>query len=229
MSPAVATALVLVASSLVDDDTGWFEPLVRHRPLAGAAEALEIAVDLPPGTIERFRVFASEPMRTRIDQRLAARPEAETVIADTSSATDGVRTDLRAVASTLDEVAIGPNEYGSVPLVGAWHWEGPAALQTAATDREFPDSSDGPETEEGVSGIDVDEVVDALDGGLVILSGPKASGKRRLAANVARELMAWGKTVRLPDLHQPITSERASTPRRTRSWSRPTTVSQHGL
>ncbi|RZH67825.1 hypothetical protein [Natrinema altunense] len=203
MSPAVATALVLVASSLVDDDTGWFEPLVRHRPLAGAAEALEIAVDLPPGTIERFRVFASEPMRTRIDQRLAARPEAETVIADTSSAVEAVRTDLRAVASTLDEVAIGPDEYGSTPLVGAWHWEGPAALQTAATDREFPDSSDGPETEGRASGIDGDEVVDALDGGLVILSGPKASGKRRLAANVARELMAWGKTVRLPDLHQP--------------------------
>ncbi|QCW05069.1 hypothetical protein [Natrinema pallidum] len=203
MAPAVATALVLVAGSLADDDTEWFEPLVRHRPLASAAEALEIAVDLPPGTIERFRVFASEPMRTRIGQRLAARPEAERVIAETSSAIETVRTDLRAVASTLDEVARGPDEYGSAPLVGAWHWEGPAALQTAATDREFQGSGDGPETEGRASGVDVDEVVDTLDGGLVILSGPKASGKRRLAATVARELMAWGKTVRLPDLHQP--------------------------
>ncbi|AFK21191.1 hypothetical protein E6P09_15215 (plasmid) [Haloferax mediterranei ATCC 33500] len=203
LSPAVATAIALVASSLADDDTEWFEPLVRHRPLAGAAEALEIAFDLPPGTIDHLRVFASESMRTRIGQRLAAQPETETAIAEVGAAFEEIRAGMRAVRPSLDEIAVGPDEYGSAPLVGAWHWEEPETLHAAAAEREFPNSDDGLETDDGPAGVDVDKVVDALDGGVVVLSGPKASGKRRLAANVATELTTWGTTVRLTDLSRP--------------------------
>ncbi|WP_363466743.1 hypothetical protein [Halogeometricum borinquense] len=202
LSPAVATALALVASSLADDDTAWFEPLVRHRPLVGAAEALEIAFDLPPGTINYLRVFASDPIRTKIGQRLAAQPETETAIAEAGAAFAEVRAGMRAVGPSLDEAAVGPDEYGSDPLVGAWHWEEPETLHTAAAERAFPNSDDGPEANDGPAGISVNEVVDALDGGVVVLSGPKASGKRRLAANVATELTTWGTTVRLPDVRR---------------------------
>jgi hypothetical protein len=203
MSPAVATALALVARSLADGDTEWLEPFVRYRPLAGAAEALEIAVDLPPGTVERLRVFASEPMRARISQRLTAQSETETAIPDASAPIDAALTAMRAIGSSLDHAAMGPDEYGTDPLVGSWHWNGLTALDATEADREFPNSGQNSATDEGVAGVDVDEVVDALDGGLVILSGPNASGKRRLTASVATELTTCGATVRLPDLRQP--------------------------
>ncbi|ELZ95855.1 hypothetical protein C440_06182 [Haloferax mucosum ATCC BAA-1512] len=202
LSPAVATALALVVSSLADDDTAWFEPLVRHRPLAGAAEALEIAFGLPPGTIDHLRVFASESVRTQIGQQLAAHTETETAIADAGAAFAEVRAGMRAIGSSLDEVATGPDEYASSLLVGAWHWEGPEALHAAAAKREFPNTGDGPERDDGLAEGDIDRVVDALDGGVVVISGPKASGKRRLAANVATELTTWGATVRLSDLNR---------------------------
>ncbi|GAA5476119.1 hypothetical protein Hhis01_03555 [Haloarcula hispanica] len=203
MSPAVATALALVARSLADDDTEWLEPFVRHRPLAGAAESLEIAVDLPPGTVERLRVFGSEPMRARISQRLTAQSETETAIADASAPIDAALTAMRAIGSSLDAAAMEPDEYGTDPLVGSWHWNGLTALDAAAADREFPNSDKNSAADGDVAGVGVDEVVDALDGGLVLLSGPKASGKRRLTASVATALTMRGATVRLSDLRQP--------------------------
>lgn len=205
-SPAVSTALALLAVSLADADTDWLDSFCRHRPLAGAAEAIELAIDLPPGTIEQLRVFGSASMRARIAERLTAQPETGLAIADARDAVAAVRAVVRTLGPSLDDVAVGPDEYGSWPLVGAWDWEGPAALDAAATERAFP-VSDDPVPDDGVGGVEVDAVVDALDGGLVVLSGPAASGKRRLAANVATELTAWGATVRLPDLHQPDSIE----------------------
>ncbi|ELZ05039.1 hypothetical protein C482_02756 [Natrialba chahannaoensis JCM 10990] len=196
-SPAVRTAILLVASSVGEEDTAWLEPFVRHRPLAGAAQALEIAFDLPPGTIEQLRVFASESMRAKIGERLDAQSEPELALAQARESFADVKSAMQTVAPSLDDVSMGPDKYGSSPLVGAWHWDGPKELDATATEREFADAADKR------AGPDVDEIVDALDDGVVVLSGPAASGKRGLAARVATELTTWGATVKLPDLRQP--------------------------
>ncbi len=201
LSPATHLAIVLVASSLTADETAWLDSFVRHRPLAGAAEALESTFDLPPGTTEQLRLFASEPMQKRIAELLA--DQSETAVAEASGAVDELRAAMRAIASSLDDVAMAPDDYGSSTLVGSWHWKGEATLQAATKERAFPDQDGEQQLDDRLAGVDVDEVVDVVDGGLVVLTGPKASGKRRLAAQVATELTSWGMTVRLPDLRQP--------------------------
>jgi hypothetical protein len=197
-SPAVRTAVALVAIAL-ETDGDWLDPFVQSRPLAPAAEALEIELDLPPGTVEFLRLFAAEAPRARIRERFGEAGTLQTEDVDL----DVVGAAMATVASALEAAAWTPEEYGSSPLVGAWDSDGPAALAAAATDRAFPDSDGARVTDDRVAGVAVDEVVAALDGGLVVLSGPKGRGKRRLAATVAAALTAWGTTVELPDLHQP--------------------------
>ncbi|WP_435366087.1 hypothetical protein [Haloarchaeobius sp. DYHT-AS-18] len=196
-SPAVRTAVALVAVAL-ETDAEWLAPFVRYRPLAPAAETLEIALDVPPGTVDLLRLFAAETPRGLLRDRLTEADSAFPTAVDL----DAIGTTMATVGEMLESVAWTPDEYGSFPLVGAWHWEGPAELTAAAAGREFPDAGEN-KTNDGVSGVCVDDVLEALDGGLVVLSGPNASGKRRLAASVATALTGWGATVKLPDLRQP--------------------------
>lgn len=198
-SPAVRTAVALVAVAL-ETDADWLAPFNRYRPLAPAAETLEISLDVPPGTIDLLRLFAAETPRAQIRTRLA---ETESLLTIPDADIEAIGAAMSTVGSALESAAWTPTEYGSSPLVGAWHWEEPAALDAAAAQREFPDSGDDFVTDDGVGEVGVDEVVEALYGGVVLLSGPKASGKRRLAASVATDLTAWGATVKLLEMRRP--------------------------
>ncbi|MDF9746170.1 hypothetical protein [Natrinema salsiterrestre] len=207
-SPAVLAAVALVAVG-VADDADWFEPLARYRTPPTTAEALEIALDLPPGTIDHLRVFAADPARALIRDRLAEDDDEESVI-DAARDVMGQAVDaLSSEGPSFETMSVGPEEYGSSPLVGSWHWDGPQALHDAAVERELPDpireleGTDDETNRDWRSLVDGDELLEALDGGLVVLSGPRASGKRRLAASLASELDDWGTTVTLPDLSRP--------------------------
>ncbi|PCR88732.1 hypothetical protein [Natrinema ejinorense] len=207
-SPAALAAVALVAVGLAED-ADWFGTLARSRALPTTAEALEIALDLPPGTIEHLHVFAADPARALIRDRLADDADEDSVV-DVARDVIGEAVDaLQAVAPALETMSMGPETYGSSPLVGAWHWDGPQALCDSAAEREIPElirKSDGTDDEtdsDWRTFVDEAEFLDALDGGLVVLSGPKGSGKRRLAASLASELSDWGTTVRLPALTHP--------------------------
>ncbi|WP_455449664.1 hypothetical protein [Natrinema thermotolerans] len=207
-APPVAAAASLIAAALVDD-ANWFGPLVRCRPLPAAAEALEAAFDLPPGTVGFLRTFAAEPARGAIRDRLAARADDEAAIADfLEDRVEAFRT-IDAVFSSLEAVSTSPETYGSSPLVSAWQSEGLDELRAAATAHELPDRTDGSDGSADRPGTDPESDVDstalleALDGGIVVLTGTKASGKRRLASRVAAELSDWGATIMLPDLRRP--------------------------
>ncbi|OAQ51256.1 hypothetical protein HTG_18575 [Natrinema mahii] len=206
-SPAALAAGALVAVELAED-ADWSRPLVRARPLPTTAEALEIALDLPPGTIESLHVFATDPARAVIRDRLSDADE--DAVVDVARGVIGEAVDaLQSVAPALETMSMGPETYGSSPLVGAWHWDGPQALHDSAAERELPELIQKPDGTDDEAGSDwrafVDEAafLDALDGGLVVLSGPKASGKRRVAASLTSELTDWGTTVRLPALTHP--------------------------
>ncbi|WP_226007112.1 hypothetical protein [Natrinema salinisoli] len=207
-SPAVLAAVALVAVG-VADDADWPESLVRYRTPPTTAEVLEIALDLPPGTIDHLRVFAAEPARALIRDRLADDADEESVLDAARDVIGEAMDALQSVAPALETMSNGPKEYGSSPLVGSWHWDGPQALHDAAVERDLPDpireleGTDDETNPDWRSLVDGDELLEALDGGLVVVSGPRASGKRQLAASLASELADWGTTVTLPDLTRP--------------------------
>ncbi|WP_058991323.1 hypothetical protein [Haloarcula sp. CBA1127] len=211
-SPAVLAALALVAVGIAEDGD-WLDSLVRNRTLSPTAEALERALDLPPGTVDHLQVFAGESMRARIRERLTADDE-ESIFDVSREALDDAVDALQSESASLETVSTDPEAYGSSPLVGAWHWDGPEALHEAAAERELPGTiQEADETDEegldwrsfvdGEDGNGGDDLLDALDGGLVVLSGPRSSGKRQVAATLASELEDWGTTVKLPDLRNP--------------------------
>lgn len=206
-SPAALVAAALVAVGL--DDGDWLEAVTSYRVLPTTAEALEIALDLPPGTTDLIQVFAADPVRSEIRDRLSASDDPDAVLDVARDVVGGGVDALQSEAHSLEARSTEPDEYGTWPLVGAWHWEGPRALREAAADRELPDwvqQSDGPDDGTGVgwrSFIDGVDLFEAIDGGLVVLSGPKSSGKRRVAASFATELADWGTTVRLTGLRNP--------------------------
>ncbi|SEQ51227.1 hypothetical protein [Natrinema salaciae] len=207
-SPAVLAAVALVTVGLADD-ADWLEPLARYRVLPTTAEGLEIALDLPPGTVDHLRVFADDPARALIRDRLADDADEESVV-DAARDVIGQAVDaLHSAGPSFETMSMGPEEYGTSPLVGAWHWDGPQALHDAAAERELPtpirelEGTDDETDPDWRSLVDGDELLEALDGGLVVLSGPKASGKRQLAASLASELADWGATVTLPVLTRP--------------------------
>ncbi|MGQ3722999.1 hypothetical protein [Natrialba aegyptia] len=207
-SPPVLAAVALVAVGLAED-ADWLESLARYRVLSPAAEALELSLDLPPGTVDHLRVFAADPARAVIRDRLGSDANRESVVGLACNEIREAVDALQSAGSSFDEISTGPEEYGSSRLVGAWHWDGPQALRESAAERELPappqepDETPGETATDWTSLVDGDEFLDALDGGLVVLSGPKASGKRRLAASLASELEEWGTTVVLPDLTHP--------------------------
>lgn len=207
-SPPVLAAVGLVAIGLAED-ADWLESLARYRILAPAAEALELALDLPPGTIDHLKVFADERARAVINERLADDPNEGPVIDAARTELGEVVTALQSAGSSLETISTGPEAFGSSPLVGAWHWDGPQALHDSAGERDLSvphrdtDKVDGETGADLTSFVDGDELLEALDGGLVVLSGPKASGKRRLAASLASTLSDWGTSVILPDLSRP--------------------------
>ncbi|KDE57763.1 hypothetical protein EL22_09915 [Halostagnicola sp. A56] len=205
-SPPVLAAVALVAIGLASD-ADWLDSFDRYRVLPATAAALERNLDLPPGTVDHLRVFAATPARAAIRDHLDEAGE---------SAVDVARSVLRETAdalgseqSSLEAISTEPDAFDSHPLVGSWHWDGLQTLSDSAAERELPASSrerNGSHDKEGAdwtSLVDRDELLEALDGGLVILSGPKTSGKRRLAASLASELSDWGSTVLLPDLSRP--------------------------
>ncbi|WP_440991723.1 hypothetical protein [Haloarchaeobius baliensis] len=209
-SPPVLVAAALVAVGL-SEEADWLDTLAGLRTLPTAAERLEIALELPPGTVDRLTVFAADPARTLFRDRLADEPgdqAGESVLDVARGVVDEPADALRSVGSSLETMSTDPDAYGSSPLVGAWHWEGPRALHDAAAERELPTplpESDG--DDEGGSDwrslVEETDLLEALDGGLVVLSGPRGSGKRRVAAALATELENWGATVRLPSLTTP--------------------------
>ncbi|WP_460918667.1 hypothetical protein [Salinarchaeum chitinilyticum] len=207
-SPPVLAAAALVAIGL-DDDADWLEAVTRFRMLPTTAEALEIALDLPPGTIDELQVFAADSPRSALEDRLSTAADAEAVL-DVARDVVGEAADvLHAEADSLEARSTASDEYGRWPLVGAWHWDGPRALEDAAADRQLPewiqqsDDSDDGASHDWRTFVDDVDLLEAIDGGLVVLSGPKASGKRQVAASLAAELDDWGATVRLTGLRNP--------------------------
>ncbi|ELZ09234.1 hypothetical protein C479_10450 [Halovivax asiaticus JCM 14624] len=197
-SPPILAAVSLVAAGLADD-AAWLDSLAQYRVVPAAAEALEIALSLPPGTADHLQVFADDPARTLIQERLgdSVVDEARDVIGEAADA-------LGSPAVAFETIATDPAEYGSSILVGAWHWDGPAALHEAAAERELGAPQTDPDGEiDWPASVDAADLRDAVDGGLVVLSGPKTTGKRRVAASLATELEDWGATVRLPELTHP--------------------------
>lgn len=206
-APPVLAAVALVAVGL-DEQADWLELLARLRIVSTAAEALEIALDLPPETVDHLTVFAADPARALIGDRLADDGDRESVL-DVAREAVGEPVDvLQSASSTFGSISTDPEEYGLFRLVGSWYWDGPQALHDAAAERELPaqfQETNG-EDENGRdwrSFADDTDLLDALDGGLVVLSGPKASGKRHVAASLATELAEWGATIRLPALNNP--------------------------
>nr|WP_248516007.1 hypothetical protein [Salinarchaeum laminariae] len=207
-SPAVLVAAAMVAIGL-DEDADWLDSLARYQVVPTTADALETALDLPPGTTVPLRVFAADPARSQIKDRLSSSADVDSVL---DVARDGVGQAVDALdvaAGSLEARTIEPDEYGSTPLVGGWHWDGSHALREAADERELPDwvqMPDGSDDETDPGWRDLLDDVDllqALDGGLVVVSGPKSNGKYQAAASLAEELTDWGTTVKLPTFSDP--------------------------
>ncbi|AGB17406.1 hypothetical protein Halru_2835 [Halovivax ruber XH-70] len=201
-SPPALAAVSLVVAGLADD-AEWLDSLVRYRVVPAAAEALEIALSLPPGTIDHLQVFADDPARTLIREGLADATD-DSVVDEARDVIGEAADALGSSAVAFETIATDPAEYGSSVLVGAWHWDGPAALHEAAAERELRAPHTNPDGGmDWPAPVDAAELRDAVDGGLVVLTGPKTTGKRRVAASLAAELEDWGATVRLPELTHP--------------------------
>jgi len=179
-APPVLAAVALVAVGL-DEEADWLELLARLRIVSTAAEALEIALDLPPETVDHLTVFAADPARALIGDRLADDGDRESVL-DVAREAVGEPVDvLQSASSTFGSISTDPEEYGLFRLVGSWYWDGPQALHDAAAERELPaqfQETNG-EDENGRdwrSFADDTDLLDALDGDWSFSPVPKRAG-----------------------------------------------------